>query len=362
MKIRRDYVDYLYFIVFGIIVVLFITGQFTNVTGTTLVVIDNTDPNSMFPTYFQGDLFVIRHEAPSNIHIGDVIVYKNQRGALIIHRVIDIAVDSNGNYNYRVKGDDPVTNYRPDPYASGHLIPYNVVKGKIITRVPFLGHFSLAMQNNPAVQILVLFFAAISVIGILAWPEDEEEEQEYYDISKKNWNQFKSSVSDHFRSFWDLLTTSKNRLWAWLLILLTLFGLFAPIVTPGLFMAGKSEPIGINKVTVGHPYEMNESISSANVFFFNLSIEMYDTGPLYHHIEGYTLRVFDNNDTQLDMTKWNTLRPIRGSFTIGGSITLDRADYLALAQGTQLTIEIVVHVDKLIGHEDLSPFYHTFSV
>ena len=87
MKIRKDLVDYVYFGFFGIIIVLFLTGQFSSFTGTTLVVIDNPDPNSMFPTYFQGDLFVIHKNQPEDIVVGTVIVYSiNEGGNRIIRK------------------------------------------------------------------------------------------------------------------------------------------------------------------------------------------------------------------------------------------------------------------------------------
>ena len=52
MKINRKIIDIIYLGFFSIFLILFVSGQFTSITGYSLVVIDNADPNSMFPTYF----------------------------------------------------------------------------------------------------------------------------------------------------------------------------------------------------------------------------------------------------------------------------------------------------------------------
>ena len=72
-------------------------------------------------------IFIIHKDNPSDIVIGDVIVYLSNSNNRIIHRVIDIFIDSSQNYFFRVKGDNPITNYRPDNYDEGtlfHLMQY----------------------------------------------------------------------------------------------------------------------------------------------------------------------------------------------------------------------------------------------
>ena len=209
VKIRKDVVDYIYVGFFIVIMALFLTGQFSTVTGTSLVVIDNADPNSMFPTYFQGDLFVIQRHNPQDIHLGDVIVYTSKDDSRIIHRVVDIVIQQ-GTYYFRVKGDDPVTNFIPDPYGSGSLIPFSAVLGKIVARVPYVGHISLAMQQNIAIQMLIYVLAFGIVLAIFIMDNDEEEGTEkYYNISaesfKQTTDQAKAQLSRFLRLFTGLV-------------------------------------------------------------------------------------------------------------------------------------------------------------
>ena len=61
MEIKKKLLDQIYFGSFAVLVILVILGNYTN-TGFSLVVIDNSDPNSMYPTYAQGDMFLLLHE------------------------------------------------------------------------------------------------------------------------------------------------------------------------------------------------------------------------------------------------------------------------------------------------------------
>ncbi|MCE7735477.1 MAG: signal peptidase I, partial [Candidatus Heimdallarchaeota archaeon] len=176
MKVKREYLDYLYLGFFILVVFLFFTGILISAIGFSMVVIDNPDPNSMWPTYFQGDLFVLEDANPDDIVLGDVIVYENSSGDKIIHRVIDVVIINN-QYFFRVKGDNPISNSTPDPSTNlTTLIASDSVLGKIVYRIPYLGHISLAMQRNAAIQLFVYLIVGLIMIAIVYWPEDEEEE------------------------------------------------------------------------------------------------------------------------------------------------------------------------------------------
>ncbi|KSW11931.1 hypothetical protein CF15_03820 [Pyrodictium occultum] len=45
---------------------------------------------SMLPTLYNGDIVVIHKPPPTDIKIGDIIVYHSLRGELVIHRVVKI--------------------------------------------------------------------------------------------------------------------------------------------------------------------------------------------------------------------------------------------------------------------------------
>jgi len=58
---------------------------------------------SMEPLFRAGDLVIL--QKPNDLKIGDVIVYKKNNGALVIHRIIDVAYCQNGVF-YIVQGDN----------------------------------------------------------------------------------------------------------------------------------------------------------------------------------------------------------------------------------------------------------------
>lgn len=101
--------------------------------GLSYVVIENEDPNSMYPEYHQGDVFVIFKSTPEKIEVGDLIVYNGLSALPIIHRVQDVVI-SGGEYFYRAKGD----NYnltKLDTLSGGTLIAYEDIQGKVIHSV-----------------------------------------------------------------------------------------------------------------------------------------------------------------------------------------------------------------------------------
>ncbi|RLI21425.1 signal peptidase I, partial [Candidatus Bathyarchaeota archaeon] len=96
---------------------------------------------SMRPTLEVGDLIIVKRVAPSEINAnysnGDVIVFKSPINPqkLIVHRAIKKEV-KNGMYWFTTHGD----NNRPS-LTENFSEEYYV--GKVIARVPFIGHISL---------------------------------------------------------------------------------------------------------------------------------------------------------------------------------------------------------------------------
>lgn len=95
---------------------------------------------SMEPILSTGDMVIIAPvSSPSDIRVGDVVVYKSAGGKLVIHRVISVV--GNGEY-FITKGDN---NPVPDPLQ----VPFKNVVGKVLSidgtiiKIPYLGILSL---------------------------------------------------------------------------------------------------------------------------------------------------------------------------------------------------------------------------
>ncbi len=185
--------DAIYLSVFAIIIFLIVKMMFGGIFGLSLVVIENGPKSSMWPTYDQGDMFLINRCSPEKIEMADVIVYESANsfndGILIIHRVINITIFEDGtgsHYYYRVSGDNPITNNNVDNYnISSTLIPYDAVLGKTVLLIPKIGYVRLWMTSFPAVRYIIL--GALLIFGLyLIFAPDKEEAKKAKDAVQKD--------------------------------------------------------------------------------------------------------------------------------------------------------------------------------
>jgi len=118
---------------------------------------------SMEPTYYRGDIVIVRRGDPREIKVGDVIVFREPNGNdLILHRVVYIE-ERDGKLYFLTKGDNPVTNPYIDSWGGQYWVPEDLVVGKLVGRVPYLGLFFLYLDEPGArlmfIMIVVLLFA-----------------------------------------------------------------------------------------------------------------------------------------------------------------------------------------------------------
>lgn len=108
--------------------------------------------NSMYPLLREGDIIILSKRDPSEIKIGDIIVYKSLKGNLIVHRVINI-VSSNGIYYFQTKGDN---NYLDDKFLNEYefglgisqdrVIGVAIKIGNSVLKIPYLGSIALILS------------------------------------------------------------------------------------------------------------------------------------------------------------------------------------------------------------------------
>nr|WP_319372841.1 signal peptidase I [uncultured Methanobacterium sp.] len=130
-----------------VLVVIGISGCVDSGTTTN----DQTEMNvvvseTMAPTFHRGDIVIVTKNT-TNIQIGDIIIYNaTWFPDPVIHRVISIQNDSNGNIRYELKGDN---NPKPDPeLVSPNQITYKVVNTNNGPQViPKLGYITLWLRG-----------------------------------------------------------------------------------------------------------------------------------------------------------------------------------------------------------------------
>ncbi|GAI94887.1 unnamed protein product, partial [marine sediment metagenome] len=104
---------------------------------------------SMSPAMGSGDVVVVTQIDPSELKVGDIIVYRraDDSNDIVSHRVVDVIDD--GELSFRTKGD---ANEDPDPY----LVGSSDVVGKVTFVVPKLGYVFLFANTPIGFAILVV--------------------------------------------------------------------------------------------------------------------------------------------------------------------------------------------------------------
>lgn len=117
-------------------------------------------------TLHVGDLIIVQGIPAENINAqpypnGDIIVF-HQTGTdeLIVHRAIAKEVDSDGQIFFTTKGDG---NSVQDPMP----VPADRVVGKVVMRIPWVGHLALLMRNSSGLLIIIALIIILVILEFL---------------------------------------------------------------------------------------------------------------------------------------------------------------------------------------------------
>jgi len=122
-------------------------------------------------TLHTGDLIIIQGVNASDIHPGpypngDILVFRlnSESDELIVHRAIG-ETTINGTIYFITKGD---ANSEPGPAPfPGGEVPIEDVIGKVVLRVPWIGHLSLLMQNQSGVYLIIALIIIIVAVELV---------------------------------------------------------------------------------------------------------------------------------------------------------------------------------------------------
>jgi len=131
---------------------------------------------SMRPTLEIGDLIIVKYVDPSQLNYGlldgDIIVFKNPSNPkeLIVHRLKEITF-RNGEYYFVTHGD------ANPPYSEEKFTEKNYI-GKVIARVPFMGHISLFTHTQEGFYLFAFVIICLIIIFMLFPSETEKHNEE----------------------------------------------------------------------------------------------------------------------------------------------------------------------------------------
>jgi len=144
-----------------------------------------------------GDLIVVQGVNPADLNAdypnSDIIVFHKPGDPeeLIVHRIV--AVDEiNGTLYFRTKGDGNSRINWPDTPTSEYFDPWktdgvdgireDLVVGKVVMRIPWLGHLVLFMRNSiglPIVIALIIILVIVEfIVPLLRGNEPSEQQKE----------------------------------------------------------------------------------------------------------------------------------------------------------------------------------------
>jgi signal peptidase I len=135
-----------------------------------------------------GDIIVIQGVDPTTINTNypnsDIIVYENPTNPTatpIVHRVV-ASYTINGTLYFQTKGDGngtpwptPVSQSEYDSHtlwSTGQGVPADHVIGKVVMRIPWFGHITLFLRNNPwglplVVALIIILLLVEFIIPVI---------------------------------------------------------------------------------------------------------------------------------------------------------------------------------------------------
>ena len=102
---------------------------------------DDFETSSFRNGFNKGDIMVLVGKDAENIEVGNVIVFRSSKRDPIIHRVVKKFEDDKGIY-FQTKGDNNEDSIKNDALDETN-IREDVIIGKAVLRVPFLGYIKI---------------------------------------------------------------------------------------------------------------------------------------------------------------------------------------------------------------------------
>lgn len=115
-------------------------------------------------TLHVGDLIIVQGVDPKEIKAaqepdGDIIVFHRPLGGneLIVHRAINKETRADGEIYFTTKGDG-------NTGSDSVPVPEDQVVGKVILRIPWIGHIALFLHNSSGIFIIIILIVILVIV------------------------------------------------------------------------------------------------------------------------------------------------------------------------------------------------------
>jgi len=153
------------------------------VTGSMCIPYDGGCDGRFHPfarTLHVGDLIIVQGVNPADLNAdypnSDIIVFHktSQTDELIVHRIVT-KEERDGVLYFYTKGDGNGVHKWPstpttseyDPWNDGQGVPENLVVGKVVMRIPWLGHVVLFMRNSIGLPIVIALIIILVIVEFI---------------------------------------------------------------------------------------------------------------------------------------------------------------------------------------------------
>jgi signal peptidase I len=153
------------------------------VTGSMCVPYDGRCDGWFHPfarTLHIGDLIIVQGVNPADLSAdypnSDIIVFHKPSDPeeLIVHRIV-AKEERDGALYFYTKGDGNGVNKWPstptsseyDPWNGGQGVPEDLVVGKVVMRIPWLGHVVLFMRNSIGLPVVIALIIIVVIIEFI---------------------------------------------------------------------------------------------------------------------------------------------------------------------------------------------------
>ncbi|MGC9781495.1 MAG: signal peptidase I [Candidatus Heimdallarchaeota archaeon] len=349
-------------------------------TDSPLVVVTS---ESMEPTYWgsrrenfggqndiRKDMLVVRGVDPSEIKVGDVIVFyrilRTNSSAIdyvnepIVHRVNRIYFNStSGEYWFTTKGDNPQTN---DRYVDYDIAPdvdelrineFRLI-GKIVGRVPYLGGIISYFKTKTGRYVLIAIVAVI-LIATFFFGSSDDKDEDVFNEEKKDTKEIeekkKSGFFENLKIFYRRTMKYKHIVFPSVILVIIVF---IPIIDT--FAANWGSPYGVTDASFDGAE--TKTLRDGSFIFAYADVTISCPGHWHQQFRSFTLQIINQTTGEvLGESNWTIVYNFEGEKSFSNGAWLDPAE---VTLGMSYNLIITAHLRSKFGRESTNVFTTNF--
>ncbi|MFW9923114.1 MAG: signal peptidase I [Candidatus Thorarchaeota archaeon] len=312
-------------------------------------------------------MLIVKGVDPSEIKVGDVIVFKliNHTDGVdipIVHRVVRVYQNTTtGDYWFSTKGDNPDTNaaFVDWPTVQELNIHEDRVIGKIIGRIPYIGGIYKYFQESQGriallIVVGVLFLATIIFSFTGKDDEEKKEKKEVFSDSDETIETEKVSVKksedtafDHGTGFWDGIKKVYNKAKAKKHFIIPGIMLGVIILVPIIDTLDANWGSQFGVVSVEFDKSRQYTVQGGDDWFIYSFVTLNNPGHWHQKVNSVTIQVINSTTGEvLGENQWYLVYNFEGEKRLSLGAWVEDG---LLIEGLQYQLKITAHLGTKFG-------------